>query len=668
MVVYGFTGLLLAVLAWPCFATGNGEQANVVRDRPERGKTESAYRSLCNGRDLSGWRGAIDSYEVIEGCIVCKPGKGGVLYYEEELTDFQVELEFRLPAGGNNGLAIRYPGQGQASVDAMCELQVLDDEDPQYAQLDPRQYHGAIYGMVPPKRGFLRPVGEWNRQQVTVIGHAIRVVLNGTEIVNADIADIKEFKGGVPHPGKDRLSGYFGFAGHNDPVQFRNIRLKRLDPYRLAHFSVDATIPLGHRCMGILPQKSRTIADPLWVHGLAILGPQLPVALVAVDWCEIRNASYDAWRDRIARGLGTTRERVFVSCLHQHDAPVIDHGAQELLDEQGLQGELFDVAFHENLLQEVEQAARRSLDHAESITHLGLGTAIVEQIASSRRVVDAKGRVTFERGSSSGKEERLRQAEEGLIDPALRTLSFWNGERCLLELHHYATHPMSYYGQGEVSSDFVGLARYLRQREQPNVKQMYVSGCSGDVTAGKYNDGTPGARQALAQRLLAAMQRSSDATEKWSCTSLAFQNEPLNLHFSSDASLAPEAMRARVRDQQLPIEQRILAAMGLSSWQRTQAGASIDMPRLSFGKAQVLLFPGECFVGYQLLAQQLSPQAAVLSIGYGDSWTGYIPTEEAFAEKFHENWQWVDVDAPGKIKQAMQRLLSSERGVDLLGK
>ena len=111
----------------------------------------------------------------------------------------------------------------------MCELQILDDTAAKYAKLDPRQYHGSAYGMVAAKRGYLRPVGEWNFQEVTVKGPKIKVELNGTVILDADLSKVKEFMANSPHPGKDRTSGYFGFAGHNDPVEFRNIAIKPLD-------------------------------------------------------------------------------------------------------------------------------------------------------------------------------------------------------------------------------------------------------------------------------------------------------------------------------------------------------------------------------------------------------------------------------------------------------
>ncbi|MBX3439734.1 MAG: DUF1080 domain-containing protein, partial [Planctomycetaceae bacterium] len=191
---------------------------------------DEGFEPLFNGRDLSGWKGATDNYEVVNGAIVCKPGKGGNIFTEEEYGDFQVRLEFRLPPGGNNGLAIRYPGEGNAAYAGMTELQILDTNHPMYAgHLDPRQAHGSVYGMAAAHEGFLHPVGEWNFQEVTVQGPRIKVELNGTVILDADVSSITEFMANTPHPGKDRTSGHFGFAGHNDPVRFRRIQLKRVD-------------------------------------------------------------------------------------------------------------------------------------------------------------------------------------------------------------------------------------------------------------------------------------------------------------------------------------------------------------------------------------------------------------------------------------------------------
>jgi hypothetical protein len=186
------------------------------------------FVSLFNGTDLAGWTGATDNYEVVDGAIQCQAGKGGVLRTAEEYADFVVRLEFKVPAGGNNGLAIRYPGEGDPAYTGMAELQILDDEAEKYAQLDPRQFHGSAYGMVPAHRGYLRPPGEWNYQEVTVTGSTIKVELNGSVILDADLSEVTEYVGEREHPGKDLAKGYFGFAGHNDPVAFRRIAIKRL--------------------------------------------------------------------------------------------------------------------------------------------------------------------------------------------------------------------------------------------------------------------------------------------------------------------------------------------------------------------------------------------------------------------------------------------------------
>ncbi len=189
---------------------------------------EQGFTSIFDGKSLSGWAGATDNYEVVDGAIQCIKGKGGTLYHEKELADFAVRLEFKLPPGGNNGLAIRYPGHGNSAYIAMTELQVLDNTAKKYAKLDKRQYHGSAYGMAAAHRGYLRPVGQWNTQEVTVVGSTITVELNGSIILKTDLADITSYMQDRQHPGKLRETGFFGFAGHSDPVAFKNIAIKEL--------------------------------------------------------------------------------------------------------------------------------------------------------------------------------------------------------------------------------------------------------------------------------------------------------------------------------------------------------------------------------------------------------------------------------------------------------
>ncbi len=194
--------------------------------------SNDGFTTLFNGKSLTGWAGAVENYEAVDGAIRCKPNKGGVLHTVNEYGDFVVRLEFKVPPGGNNGLAIRYPGQGDTAYQGMCELQVLDNDAEKYATLDARQYHGSAYGMVAAARGYQRPAGEWNFQEVTVVGPTIKVELNGNVILDTDLSKVTEFMANSPHPGKDRTQGFFGFAGHADPVEFRDIRIKELSSVR----------------------------------------------------------------------------------------------------------------------------------------------------------------------------------------------------------------------------------------------------------------------------------------------------------------------------------------------------------------------------------------------------------------------------------------------------
>jgi hypothetical protein len=189
------------------------------------------FQRIFNGRDLTGWAGPSDAVAVANETLTWQAGKGGTLYWNQTLADFQARLQFKLPPAGNNGLAIRYPGEGDTAYVGMCELQVIDENyDQLKGPLDPRQVHGSAYGLVGANRGYQRPTGEWNFQEVTVRGSRLRVELNGTVILDADLATIDPatVMAKRPHPGKDRTSGFFGFAGHNDPVSFREVFIKSL--------------------------------------------------------------------------------------------------------------------------------------------------------------------------------------------------------------------------------------------------------------------------------------------------------------------------------------------------------------------------------------------------------------------------------------------------------
>lgn len=195
-------------------------------------RNPEGFVELVNGVDLSNWQGAVDSYEMKDGAILCKPGKGGDLLTKEEYENFVLRFEFRLPPRGNNGIALRTPLGGHSAADGL-EIQVIDSDGYNAAHpngpLLPYQYHGSLYHCVGAKHGYLRPVGEWNFEEIEVRGQTIKVTLNGTKILDVDIDAFD--RGQIEHPpkGLDRRRGYIGFAGHSDPVAYRSFKVKRLD-------------------------------------------------------------------------------------------------------------------------------------------------------------------------------------------------------------------------------------------------------------------------------------------------------------------------------------------------------------------------------------------------------------------------------------------------------
>lgn len=422
---------------------------------------------------------------------------------------------------------------------------------------------------------------------------------------------------------------------------------------RLACFSADVTVPAGHGMMGGAWLSTRVV-DPLEARGVVLLPEsEAPVVFVSVDWCEIRNDAYARWQQALAEAAGTSPERVLVSTIHQHDAPVADLAAESILRSRGLEGTVCDPGFHEVAVRRVAEALGDSLRGARPVSHIGTGRAQVVRVASNRRYVMPDGQVRFDRTSATRNAFAI-EADEGLIDPWLRALSFWEGETPLAVLSFYAVHPMSYYGQGEVSADFPGLARRRRQEVLPGVHQVYVSGASGNVTAGKYNTGARENRAVLAGRLEAAMAGAWAATVRYpagppSCRVARLVFEPRDGPGFTEADLD-----AALRPGNRPFSQ-CLAAMAWSWRRRVAAGRPVEVPCLEVGPASVLLLPGESYVDYQLAAQAMRPGRFVCVAGYGDGATGYVPTERHRAEGDPNlgDWCWVAAGSEERLRGAL---------------
>ena len=405
---------------------------------------------------------------------------------------------------------------------------------------------------------------------------------------------------------------------------------------KLATFRADVTPPPGAPLCAGLVQPVAGITDPLLALGIVLLGDEKPVVLCAVDWCEIRGDDHVHWRERLARAAGTTPERVAVQCLHQHNAPIADSSAAKLCAEVVPPIAVLDKEAIERALEKVAAAVATSLKEARPVTHLAHGEARVSQVASNRRVMGNDGRVAFVRTSAT-KDAKVRAAPEGLIDSMLKTISFWNGERKLVVLHYYATHPMSYYGDGLVSSDFVGLAREQRTKED-EVPHIYFTGCGGNVTAGKYNDGNPANRPLLMDRMHAAMVESEKTPQRVAMGKMEWRAKPVLL--PANPEFKEEDLLKLVGDGKAAPAVRITSALKISYLRHVASGAPIQFTSLDFGNhVKLLHLPGEAFVEYQLFAQQQAPGSFVATASYGDGGPGYIPLEPSFAEGGYEPTQ-----------------------------
>jgi len=192
---------------------------------------EKDFTPIFDGKSLNGWKligKTGDGYLVEDGKIVCPPKGGGNLFHEKEYSDFVLRFEFKLEDGSNNGLAIRSPMQKSSLAYDGMELQIIDNTSERYRDIKPWQKHGSLYHVFPAKTGHLKPTGEWNQQEVSVKGRQVKVVLNGHTILDVNLDGVKDPEIIAKHPGLKRRSGHVGFLGHDEPIEFRNIRIKEL--------------------------------------------------------------------------------------------------------------------------------------------------------------------------------------------------------------------------------------------------------------------------------------------------------------------------------------------------------------------------------------------------------------------------------------------------------
>ncbi len=410
---------------------------------------------------------------------------------------------------------------------------------------------------------------------------------------------------------------------------------------RVAVFRVNATPPQGEPLIWTTPVSK--VEDPLWAKGIVIEDGSKRYVLCALDWCGVGGAVDWKLREAMGRAAGTSIQRVALHSVHQHAAPYIEGDGMALLREKLPKPPLLmSDRYLSELADKLATAVRGA--RFKEFDQIGTSQAKVERVASIRRLINAEGK-SITRYSGDGVKPEMAAAPEGPVDPMVRTITLAKGGKPLVRLHFYATHPQTFCCDGTVSADFVGAARETLEK-QDGIPQIYFTGCSGDVTVGKYNDRTRAARDGLAQRLLAAMRESGRTATYRQVGLIGWRTTALKL----PKRAAPDLSNASSDDD------RYRKAITAAFSHRTRP---LTVSALTIGDNAILLLPGEPMLEFQRYAISAGKERFVAVAGYGDMAPGYLCTDEAFPQGGYEpGASNAGPGTEGALKAAIRAVLS----------
>ncbi len=441
---------------------------------------------------------------------------------------------------------------------------------------------------------------------------------------------------------------------------------------RIAPFEADVTPPLGSIApygmndKGGANHRFTHMTDPLYAKGLVILpAGQSPIVILALDWVTVSDESYDGFREALAAAVGTTPHRVAVQTVHQHGAPAGGVGVERLAAQYGAGGLHADVPFTLDAIRRTAETAQAALARAVPATHIGVGKGKVERVASNRRIIGRDGRIEFWRGSGPARDPRMFELPEGLIDPDVRLVALWNGDTPVAALTYYATHPMSAYGDGEISADFVGVARDLRDEAVPGLTHIFFNGGGGNLAPGKYNTDGLGSRHALGERLADGMRLAWEAAQRarvpLAAADVAWRFAPVQLPLKPN--LTEENLLKKLADPSFDPLEKVFCAEDLLFVRRNAGAALIELSRLMLGPAEIVHYPGEPFIEYQLAIQAMRPDRFVCFAGFGEYGPAYISTEVGHTQGGFETERWCRTSAGAErvLLEATRELLEAPR-------
>jgi len=428
---------------------------------------------------------------------------------------------------------------------------------------------------------------------------------------------------------------------------------------QVATFDVNATPSIGSR----LAYEDMVAAEQhLKARGIVLTGIGEPIVLCAVDWLGIANEGQDRWKRTLAAAANTTVDRVAVHALHQHSAPRCDFTTADILAAAGHTNILFNAEHAMAVMAQASNAVVHAMANRSPVSHVGVGTARVDRVASNRRILGDNGKVRAMRWTAC-RSPALRAEPVGVVDDRTVVVGLFKDETPLVVLSWFACHPQSYYRNGVANPDFPGSARILREARFDDVMHLHFTGAGGNIGAGKWNDGQRHNRLVLAQRLADGIGDawSNLTRHQLDAGHVDWRTKTLELPLGNH--LVESNLVAQLETAKTPYD-RLVAAKHLAWLRRANAGSRVTLGCLDFGPVAGLFMPGELFVEYQLAAQKMAPDKVVAVAAYGEYGVGYIPTKAAFAEGGYEAEDRATRVGPaveGVLMDAMKELLPDNK-------
>ncbi len=415
---------------------------------------------------------------------------------------------------------------------------------------------------------------------------------------------------------------------------------------RVAPFKADATPAMGEPLIWVTPATQ--VLDPLFAKGVIVESRGKRYVMCAMDWCGVSGRTHRMLREALAQGAKTKLEYVTLHTVHQHSAPYIDGDGYAILTKLLPNPPLMmSAGYLEKLAAGMRDAASAAAFH--DIGQIGLGEARVERVASARRLkIDGKLVTRF---STDGKDPAKAAMPEAPIDPMLRTLTFAENGKAVARLHYYATHPQTFCCDGRVSGDMLNAAREGFEHQDGGAVQINFDGAGGNVTVGKYNDGTEAARKALAERLRAGMAASVASTKWMPAGDITWKTEGVHLPPRKDLAMHQEILAHPEKRTAIELYR---AAIAVAFAERK---SPVVLTSMRIGRnVRILHMPGEPLLEFQNFARGLAEN--VLVAGYGDLQTGYLVPDIAYDEGGYEpSASNAGPGTEGILKAAIQKLL-----------